>query len=164
MKIVLIILGVIVGIIVLMVIIGYLMPVKHTASVSAEIKLPANKLYKLITNTKKYTKWRFELKDVKVVNDKEWVEVSKFGEMGFSFTELEENKKIVATIKPDKSLQFGGSWTYELEPEDEKTTQLTITENGEVYSPFFRFMSKFIMGHKGNLNRFMENLKDEVGD
>lgn len=164
MNIVLITLGIIVGIIILMVLIGYVTPVKHTASISEELKLPDHKLYKLLTNVKNYPKWRTELKEVKVISESEWVEVSKFGEMGFNFTELVENKRVVGTIKPDKNMQFGGSWTYELEATGDKTTKLTITENGEVYSPFFRFVSKYIMGHKGTMKRFMQNLKNEIGD
>ena len=164
MNIVLITLGIIVGIIILMVLIGYVTPVKHTASVTEELKLPDHKLYKLLINFKNYPKWRTELKGVKVISESEWVEVSKFGEMALSFTELVENKKIVGSIVPDKSLQFGGSWTYDLQATGSKTTKLTVTENGEVYSPLFRFVSKYIMGHKGTLKRFMKNLQDEIGD
>ena len=46
----------------------------------------------------------------------------------------------------DESLPFGGSWTYRVVG-NEKGCTLTIREDGEVYNPLFRFMSRFVFGH-----------------
>ena len=50
-------------------------------------------------------------------------------------------------------LPFGGGWEFTLKGNGGSTT-VTITENGEVYNPFFRFVSKFIMGHSTNLRKY----------
>ena len=37
--------------------------------------------------------------------------------------------------------------------------RLTITEDGEVYNPFFRFMSRFVFGQTATLDEFVRNLE-----
>jgi hypothetical protein len=67
---------------------------------------------------------------------------------------------LVARIT-DKNIPFGGSWTYDLEPSGEGT-KLTITENGEVYSPAFRFMSKYLFGHTKTIVTYLNQLEKHV--
>jgi hypothetical protein len=69
----------------------------------------------------------------------------------------------MVTVIVDKNLPFGGSWTFELKAEAAATT-LTITENGEVYNPLFRFMSKFIFGHTATLEKYLQDLKSALGE
>jgi len=54
-------------------------------------------------------------------------------------------------------LPFGGTWTYELSAKDGGTV-LVITENGEVYNPIFRFMSKFVFGQTASINHYLKAL------
>lgn len=61
----------------------------------------------------------------------------------------------------DTTLPFGGSWTYELSPTPEGT-RLRITENGEVYNPFFRFMSRFVLGHTATIDKYMDDLESRL--
>jgi hypothetical protein len=58
----------------------------------------------------------------------------------------------------DTNLPFGGSWTYELTPGAVGQTKLTITEDGEVYNPIFRFVSRFVMGHEATINRYLSDV------
>ena len=53
---------------------------------------------------------------------------------------------------------FGGTWTYELEP-DGSGTRLTITEEGEVYSPIFRFLMRFVLGQTRTIDAYLEALR-----
>ena len=56
----------------------------------------------------------------------------------------------------DAKLPFGGSWTYEIAPGVTRDlTTLRITENGEVYNPVFRFVSKFVMGHSATIDKYL---------
>lgn len=66
--------------------------------------------------------------------------------------------RLLVTRIADSDLPFGGSWTFELEPEG-AATRLTITENGEVYNPFFRFMARFVFGHEGTARAYLEDLR-----
>ena len=40
---------------------------------------------------------------------------------------------------------------------------MTITENGEVYDPIFRLVSKYVMGHHGTATTFLEDLGHRFG-
>ncbi len=53
---------------------------------------------------------------------------------------------------------FGGTWTYELEP-DGSGPRLTITEEGEVSSPLLRFLSRFVFGHARAIDAYLEALR-----
>ena len=56
------------------------------------------------------------------------------------------------------SLPFGGTWTYRIAPAAGGSA-VTITEDGEVYNPVFRFMSRFVFGHYATLDEFVKNLE-----
>lgn len=65
--------------------------------------------------------------------------------LSFEATTSEPPSHLV-TLITDKGIPFGGSWDYRIVP-DGAGSRITITENGEVYNPTFRFMSKYVMGH-----------------
>jgi hypothetical protein len=69
-------------------------------------------------------------------------------------------KRLVGRIT-DTSLPFRGSWTYVLQSEG-TGTRLSITENGEVYNPIFRFMSRFVFGHTATMERYLVDLAAHV--
>ena len=73
------------------------------------------------------------------------------------FERLERPSLLVARIA-DPSLPFGGTWTYRIVPAA-AGSQVTITEDGEVYNPFFRFMSRFVFGHAATIEEFVKNLE-----
>jgi hypothetical protein len=61
----------------------------------------------------------------------------------------------------DRSLPFGGTWTYTLRPV-EGGTELTLVEDGEVYNPVFRFMSRFVFGHHATIDRYLADLRKRL--
>jgi hypothetical protein len=63
----------------------------------------------------------------------------------------------------DKDLPYGGQWTYELEPQGLQTA-LRITEDGEIYNPVFRFVSRFVMGHTATIDNYLRALASRTGD
>ncbi|MDX6709125.1 MAG: hypothetical protein QOH96_141 [Blastocatellia bacterium] len=65
-------------------------------------------------------------------------------------------QKLVTHIA-DKNLPFGGTWTYEIVPNN-RSTILTITEHGEVYNPVFRFISRFVIGHTAQIDKYFDSL------
>ncbi len=75
--------------------------------------------------------------------------------------EKDPPRKLVTRIA-DKSLPFGGTWTYELKPAG-AGTELTITEVGEVYNPLFRFVSKYVMGHTSTIDGYLAALTKKLG-
>jgi hypothetical protein len=80
--------------------------------------------------------------------------------IAFAAEEMVPNHRLVTRIV-DRGLPFGGSWTYELEPSGDGT-RITITENGEVYNPVFRFVSRFVMGHTATIDTYLSSLQPYV--
>jgi hypothetical protein len=58
----------------------------------------------------------------------------------------------------DKSLPYGGTWTYDIAPAGPDAADLRITEDGEVYNPIFRFVSRFLMGHHATIEKYLKDL------
>jgi hypothetical protein len=40
---------------------------------------------------------------------------------------------------------------------------LSITENGEVYNPAFRFVSRYIMGHAATVDAYLKAVAPKLG-
>jgi uncharacterized protein YndB with AHSA1/START domain len=162
MKWVLIALAVVVVLVLVVVVVGFLLPVKHTASRTASFPVPPEKLWQVITTIPELPSWRKGLGKVEVLPDRNghvvWRETDSSGSaITFEVIEADAPKKLVTRIA-DTDLAFGGSWTYEIVPAA-AGSQLTITENGEVYNPIFRFVSRFIMGHHATIDTYLESLR-----
>ena len=77
------------------------------------------------------------------------------------FERMEPPSLLVARIA-DPKLPFGGTWTYRIAPAA-GGSDLTITEDGEVYNVFFRFMSRFVFGHHATMDGFIKHLAGTHG-
>ncbi|MFQ5750872.1 MAG: SRPBCC family protein [bacterium] len=166
MKWVLIVPGVIVGLVALMALIGALLPKNHIASRSAKYKKSADDIWFTITDFAAAPSWRTDLKGIEKLSERDghevWVEISKHGRMPFQVTEFEPPNRLVTEIIADK-LPFGGSWTFEISELDSGSL-LTITENGEIYNPIFRFMARFIFGYHRTIKNYLKALGRKFGD
>lgn len=158
MKWLLIIAGIIACLVIIVVIAGYMLPVKHTATVIIHINAVQQDVWNRITTVEKYPEWRKDVKSVTVSSPTEWTEEGDNGKIPFKVREATPYEKWTSEIS-DKKLPFGGNWVYVLEAEN-GGTRITITENGEVYNPVFRFMSRYIMGHTATLNKYGTYLQE----
>ncbi len=151
-------LGVLIGSVLL---IGFFLPVEHTASVSITINEPQADLWKKISTPQDFPNWRGNVSTVEVLSDSSetlvWREVYTNGEF-LSFRELsrQDSSQFVSAIIDD-GLPFGGKWTINLE-DNGAYTMVTITEEGKVYSAVFRFFSKFIFGHESTMKEYLDYL------
>jgi len=89
-------------------------------------------------------------------------ETSGGDDITFVMEIAEPGRRVVSRIA-DTNLAFGGKWTYELTPSADGT-RLRITEDGEVYNPLFRFISRFILGHYSSIDLFMHDLERRVAN
>jgi len=80
------------------------------------------------------------------------------GYVGQIRTESIPPKRLVSRIA-DTNLPFGGSWTYEITDDIADRTVLTITEDGDVYNPIFRFASRFVMGQTATIDRYLADVE-----
>jgi uncharacterized protein YndB with AHSA1/START domain len=163
MRYVLIVLGILLVAILAIVVIGWSLPVKHVATKSVQLSAPADSVYALISTPENYTSWRADVKKVDVTTENG---VTRFREEGgngpilFEITEKVPPRRFVTTIAY-KSLPFGGRWIYEVVPAA-AGSRLTITEEGEVYNPVFRFVSRYIMGHTATIDGYLQALQKRL--
>lgn len=141
-------------------IIGWQLPRKHTAARTMRLTLPPDSLYRLLSDVDRYATWRTDVKTLERLPDREgrpaWVEETSNGRIAMFFERMERPSLLVARIA-DPTLPFGGTWTYRITPDD-GGSQLSISEDGEIYNPIFRFMARFIFGYTATMDAFIRHL------
>lgn len=157
MKIFLILAGLITLATVSTVIVGYFLPIRHQAVREANFTTSPVHLWQLISNFADAPTWRADIKSVESLKQGDellWKEVDSHGhEISYRTVEFVPEIKMVRQIA-DKSLPFGGSWTFEITP-TQSGCKLRIVEDGEVYNPVFRFLSRFVFGHATTIERYL---------
>jgi len=158
--------GIIAGLVLLVAIAGSLIPKAHSATRRATFRRPAAEVWAAITDVEKFPTWRSDLKSVELLPDRDgrpaWREKGKNGTMTLERVEAKPPSKLVGRIA-DKNLPFGGTWTHVL-TEAEGSTTLTITEDGEVYNPIFRFMARFVFGYAATMEKYLMDLGRKFGE
>ena len=145
--------------------IGWLLPVGHVASRSADFKAAPQSIYDVISDVEHYPQWWPEISSVEMLPAEEgrvrFRQHTSTGPIVMEVVETVAPQRLVTRIA-DPDQPFGGTWTFELTPQNDGT-RLTITERGEVYDPLFRFMSRFIFGHTVTMESFLAALEARQG-
>ncbi|HWZ27463.1 MAG TPA: SRPBCC family protein [Gemmatimonadales bacterium] len=141
------------------------LPVKHRVTREATFNVPAERIFALISTPLDFPKWRTGVKSVEMLPTggglPKWAEISSNGTITLAVTQSVPGVELT-TVIADKSLPFGGSWTYVLVPAGRDSTTLRITEDGEVYNVFFRFMSRFVFGHSATIDRYLKDVQKHL--
>jgi uncharacterized protein YndB with AHSA1/START domain len=165
MRVVVILLAVVVGLVVVIVTVGYLLPVKHVATVSATIPATPEAVWGTLMDRGAYPTWRGDVTSVEMLpldaGRAAWREVAKNDAISYVVEDAEAPRRLVTRIT-DKSLPFGGTWEY-LVTSEGTGSRVRITERGEVYNPVFRFVSRFIMGHSSTASAYLKALGARFG-
>jgi uncharacterized protein YndB with AHSA1/START domain len=164
MKWLLISLFVLIAVILLVILIGLSLPKQHVASRSATFRQSPETVWAVITGP---PTWRPDLKGYEELpvrsGHRTWRETDKHGQaITYEAVESVAPRKLVVRIA-DEKLPFGGTWTYDIIAVAGGSS-LTITENGEVYNPIFRFVSRFIIGHASTIETYLQALANKFGE
>jgi hypothetical protein len=166
-----IVIGVIVALVVIVVIIGYTLPKSHVAVSSAQFGKPAAEMFRIITDVATAATWRKDVERIEMLpangNRIAWREVSKNDVVNYE-------GEIVRTPQPgvpgrfisrivSEDLPYGGEWIIDVSVNGAGSV-VTVTENGEVYNPIFRFVSKFVMGHSATIDAYLRALGAHIGE
>ena len=171
MKYALIVLAVLVGLVLIVVAVGAMLPVAHRASRQITLRQPAESVFAVINDPASFPAWRYKVKrskelKVEILPDQNghrmFRETGADGKILYEVESVVPNKRLVTRIA-DPSLPFGGKWTYEILPNGDSTT-LRITEDGEVYNPVFRFVSRYILGHQATIDQYLGDLSKRFGE
>jgi hypothetical protein len=142
--------------------IGTMLPKRHIVSRSAVFHAGAEKLFSLANGTQA---WRPDVKTCTITEhngQRYQQETDRHGHAILYEVEAADSDRIVRRIATH-GLPFGGSWTITFTPEDGKT-RVRITEDGEVYNPVFRFISKFVMGETATIDAYLKAMGKTVGE
>jgi uncharacterized protein YndB with AHSA1/START domain len=164
MKIAFLVVGALAAIVLIVVAIGYTLPVKHTATREKVLRADTTAVFAAIATPSDFPAWRRGVKRVDMLPSVDgkpsFREHGSDGDITFVVDEAVPARRLVNRIA-DRNLPFGGSWTFELVPVPEGTL-LRLTENGEVYNPIFRFVSRFIFGHHRTVDQYLADLEARV--
>jgi hypothetical protein len=146
--------GVVLTALLVILVIGWRLPVAHVVTRSAQLPAGPDTLFALISDFDSYGTWRSGVKRVEVDSlGKRFKEDGPDGALPFEVTESDPPRRLVIRIA-DESLPFGGRWTYEVSVSPAGSL-LRITEEGEVYNPLFRFIARYMIGHARTIDRFL---------
>ena len=161
MKFLLIVVAILVISIIAVVAVGAMLPQRHTATRTAKLKATPEQVFALISGPQD---WRTDLKSYSFFEEngrRKVREIDKHGQtIHYEIVQLQPPTLLKRTIA-DKNLPFGGSWTWSIQSQSTGCS-VTITEDGEVYNPVFRFVSKFVMGHTRTMDNYLAMLSNAL--
>ncbi len=115
---------------------GSRLPVQHRATRSTDLPVPPEQLWRLIS------------------------EPADRRGVAYETVEAQPPRRLVRRVVGESS--FGGTWTYVIEPVRDGS-RITITEDGEVYNPLFRFVANYVIGHTRTIDSTLARLRSEIG-
>jgi len=154
-------LAILAGLVGLVLVVGWSLPVRHTATRKVLLPVSATHLWELMIDFPSYHTWRSGIVAVQRLEDVNghavWKEVEKGGDgLAYETVATQPGERLVRRIV-GKGLPFGGTWTFQLQPRPEGT-ELVLTEDGEIYNPVFRFVSRFFMGYQRSMQVYLDDL------
>lgn len=152
-------LGPILGVVALALIVGGSLPEHHVARGQRIIDAAPVAVWEHITDFEHADDWRTGVESVTRISGHElptYEERSEFGVLRF---------EVLESVAPDRlrtrvidNSDFGGTWTYELRPVD-GATEVSITEDGRIFNPLFRVITRFVLGYESTVNAYLDDLE-----
>jgi hypothetical protein len=113
-------------------IIGATLPRNHVAGRSLTLRRPPEEIWHVI------------------------MEATAASSVPVDLVESDPPRRQVTRVK-DTEKNFGGTWTITITPTASGGT-LTITEEGWVGNPIFRFVSRYVMGHHATIDGMLKDV------
>lgn len=165
-KILLVVVGMLVLIVGVVLIVGLLTPADHQASRTLRVKQPPDAVWVAINDHANEHTWRDDVASVTSAGERNgkpvWQENYKDGNtLQLMTTESRQPNRMVREIAEEGP--FSGRWEIDIEPITGGSS-VKITEIGKVSNPFFRFVSKYIIGHTYQMEKYLSNLAKRFGE
>jgi len=146
-------------------IVGMMLPKGHQASRTVTLRATPRAVFAVITDFADGAEWRSDVQRVEILSGTgpgmEFRETGSNGSVRYRVEVLEPDARIVTRIA-NTTLAFGGSWTFDLAPTGAGDTRLTITEDGEVYNPLFRLMSRVFFPPTATIEKYLADLQKRL--
>jgi uncharacterized protein YndB with AHSA1/START domain len=157
--------GGVLGLALVLFLVGAFLPARHSVTVAREVAASPDEVWAVITGVEDFASWRPGVARAERLEPiggwPAWREEGPDGTLTFAVAAVEPSRMLVTEIV-DEGLPFGGRWTYLLEPTS-TGTEVTITEDGFVYNPIYRIVSRFFMGYESTADTYLEALAARVG-
>jgi Polyketide cyclase / dehydrase and lipid transport len=163
MKIVLIVVAALIVLVLTVVVTGALLPKRHVSSRIARFHASPQQLFALIAGPQN---WRPDVAECEDIQDGSGRHLQRETNRRHETITYE-----LLAVEPPRSIQrriatpnlpYSGSWTFVLTPAANGTT-VRITEDGEVYNPVFRFVTRFILGETATIDAYLRALGKATG-
>jgi len=165
------VIAVLIGLVAIMALVGSRLPATHLAARAARFAHPPDDVWRALRDRDGQTSWRSDLKKLEPLpaesGGERFRETSQHGVITFAVDEVTPPAagrpgRMITRIADDQ-LPFGGRWIYVVAA-DGTGTRLTITEDGIVRNPVFRFLSRYVFGHTKTLETFLHDLGKHLGE
>lgn len=144
--------------------IGALLPRGHRATRRIRVARTRDAVWSRVADIEAQPSWREDLSAVTRLPDRDghavWREEGR-NPLAFETLVADAPARLVRRIVSDGP--FGGQWTIAL-ADDGAGTTVTVTEDGELYSPLFRFASRFVLGYTRTIDGYLRMLARSLGD
>lgn len=158
--------GILVALILVVIVGGLLLPEEHHASRTLVTKQPPQAIWDTINDHANEPKWRSDIDAVTSLGERNgkpvWQEKYKDGNtLELMTTESTNPTRMVREIAEEGP--FSGRWEIDIQP-TQTGSNVKITEIGKVPNPFFRFVSKYVIGHTTQMEKYLTNLAGNFGE
>jgi hypothetical protein len=145
------------------IVIGSSLPKRHVVARSASYRATPEHLFSLIAGPQDWRPDVLRCESVPSVDGRELMrETARNGEtITYELLDRMPPRSVKRRIATE-NLPYSGAWTYSLRANDGMTI-VQITEDGQVHSPVFRFVSRFILGHTRTMDAYLRALGKATG-
>ena len=152
----------VIAVVAIVALIGLQLPPQHVVSRTRRYPVSIDAVWDVISDVLGAAAWRSDLKAVEPVDLDHWREVSTSGRsILYERVEAHAPARLVVRIA-DPDLPFSGSWTFEISEDGSDAAWLTISENGTVRNPVFRFLSRYLFSQTKSLDTYLDSLEKRL--
>jgi hypothetical protein len=137
---------------------AFVVPREHEAGVEIVLEAAPDEVFATIGDFEGYPCWRTGVERVELVEGG-FIEHGGDSSMRYVVEERVGGERLVVRIA-DEALPFGGTWTYEIMPE-EPGTRLRITERGHIDGAFLRAGASFFMDMTAGMRLVQADLAEK---
>ena len=160
-------LGLLAALIVVPFVAGMFIPSRHVASSRITISQPADSVWAVLRDLGGYPNWWSDIKSS--VPDEEsgeaevWIQKDAQGHALPLRVVKDSSPSLLVTEIDAQQLPYSGTWKYEIVSVSDGSS-VTITEDGEVFNPIYRIVSKLFLGHHTTVDRCLVALGRRFGE
>jgi hypothetical protein len=146
---------------------GTMVPVRHRAASMARYEQSREALWAVLADLPGQAEWRSGVERVERLPDRDgrpvWMVHAGRRSMPLVVTESVEPRWLLVTTPRDAGLSFSGSWAWQVSAA-EGATVVTIIEDGEIHNPFFRGLTALCFGYHATMEQFLVELGRKFGE